>query len=116
MSGKAYQNVGECSSNNIIADSVHPVDTKQVILAAGTGKMAKWSLINKEGKLCNKVSQTLDVPVGVLCEEVILDSSATTNSIMYTSGSLYADQIIVGTDVEITDFTEELRKLGIYLR
>lgn len=111
--GKAYENVGTLENSNIIADGVHPVDTKQVELATGTETLKQWSLINDTGALCSASS---DKPVGILCEETDLSSSLKTNSIMYTSGSFYASKIVVGSSVTIKDFELELQKLGIYLR
>lgn len=110
---KASQVIGTYTPDNLIADNIHPIDTKAVEIATGSATYARGTIINNAGKMCASSS---DVPVGILCEEVTQSSGSTTQSIMYISGSFNADALIVDSSVTVKQFETVLRNLGIFLK
>lgn len=110
---KASQVIGTMVQDNLIADNIHPIDTKAVTIAAGSSTLVRGTLINDTGEMCTAQS---DVPVGILCEDVTQDASNTTKSVMYISGSFVADEITVGSSVTAEDFSKALQNLGIFLK
>ncbi|MDA3732381.1 hypothetical protein PBV87_12870 [Niameybacter massiliensis] len=113
MSRKAFQKVGEFTPDKLIAGNTHPIDTKGVEIATGSGVLVRGTLINATGTMCTATS---DVPVGILCDDVTQNSSGTTAALMYISGDFKASEITVGDDVTVTSFELELQKLGIFLK
>lgn len=117
---QACKTIGEYIPDNLIANSIHPIDVKAVQIAAGTEIYRRGTLINDKGTICNgsmvEDKKVLDVPIGILCEDVEQVSSETTASVIYISGAFNESEIIVGDDVTITDFEIELRKRGIFLK
>ena len=111
--GKASQVIGTIVPDNLIADNIHPIDTKAVTIASGSSTLVRGTLINSTGAMCSASS---DVPVGILCEAVTQDESNTTPATVYISGSFVADEIIVDSAVSVSDFTKALQNLGIFLK
>lgn len=111
--GKASQVIGTMSPDNLIADNIHPVDTKAINVAKGSGSLVRGTIVTAEGAM---VTATTDVPAGILCEDVNQLSSAATPSVMYISGSFNADEVTVGSSVTVADFKTVLQNLGIYLK
>lgn len=110
---KASQVIGTYMPDNLIADNIHPIDTKAVAIASGSSTLARGTLINATGVMC---TEKADVPVGILCEDVTQDATNTTASTMYISGSFVADEIVVGSSVTVSDFSAALQNLGIFLK
>lgn len=110
---KASQAIGTYTPDNIIADNIHPIDTKAVEIAAGSETYERGTIINTSGEMCSTSS---DVPVGVLGENVTQTLGSTTKSIMYISGSFNAEELKVGSSVAVNDFATKLQNLGIFLK
>ena len=110
---KASQVIGTYMPDNLIADNIHPIDTKAVAIATGSSTLVRGTLINATGAMCTAKT---DVPVGILCEDVTQNASNTTGSTMYISGSFVADAITVGSSVTALDFSAALQNLGIFLK
>lgn len=110
---KASEVISTYTPDNLIADNIHPIDTKAVDIAAGSATLLRGTLINSTGEMCTANS---DVPVGILCDDVKQDASNTTKASMYISGSFSADKITVGSSVTVADFTTALQNLGIFLK
>lgn len=111
--GKASQVVGTYTPDNLVADNIHPLDTKAVEITTGSETFVRGTLISSTGSICTATS---DVPVGILCEDVVQDASNTTKSVVYISGSFNADKIVVGSSVTVSDFAAVLQNLGIFLK
>lgn len=110
---KASQVIGTYTPDNLIADNIHPIDTKAVEIATGSATYARGTIINSAGEMCSSSS---DVPVGILGQEVTQSASETTKSIMYISGSFNADELKVGSSVTVGQFETALQNLGIFLK
>lgn len=110
---KASEVIGTYTPDNLIADNIHPLDTKAVEIATGSSTLVRGTLINATGAMC---TEKADVPVGILCEDITQDASSTTASTMYISGSFVADEITVGSSVTVSDFSAALQNLGIFLK
>lgn len=110
---KASQVIGTMVPDNLIADNIHPLDTKAVEITTGSETYVRGTLINATGAMC---TSNTDVPVGILCEAVAQDASATTPATVYISGSFVADEITVGSGVTVSDFATALQNLGIFLK
>lgn len=116
MSRSAFNDVGTFTPDKLIAGNTHPIDTKAVEIATGKATYKRGTLINSNGTICNKSGETLDTPVGILCDDVTQSSSETTKTVMYICGDFKASEIIVGADVKVANFEMELQKLGIFLK
>ena len=110
---KASQVIGTYTPDNLIADNIHPIDTKAVEIAVGSETYVRGTIINSDGEMCSTSS---DVPVGVLAKETTQSSSVKTESIMYISGSFNADELTVGSSVTVEQFATALQNLGIFLK
>lgn len=110
---KASQVIGTMVHDNLIADNIHPLDTKAVEISTGSATYVRGTLINATGTMCATSS---DVPVGILCETVTQDASATTPATVYISGSFTESEITVGSSVTVSDFATALQNLGIFLK
>ena len=110
---KASKVIGTMVHDNLIADNIHPLDTKAVEISTGSATYVRGTLINATGAMCSSSS---DVPVGILCEEVTQDGTNTTPATVYISGSFVADEIIVDSAVNVSDFATALQNLGIFLK
>lgn len=120
MAINAWEKIGESTVDNLVIDSMHPLDTIKVTLATGTGTLKRGTLINTSGSICNSTTvgsaETFDTPNVILCQDVKLSSTATTPAMGYITGCFNSDYVIVGDDVEVSDFYTECRKLGIILK
>lgn len=108
----ASKEIETYSPDNLIADSIHPIDTKAVSITTGSETFERGTLINAAGTMC---SANEDVPIGILCESVT-QSESETPSLIYISGSFNADAVIVGSATSVANFETKLRELGIYLK
>ena len=111
--GKSSQVIGTMVPDNLIADNIHPIDTEAVTIAVGAKTLLRGTLINATGDMCTLSS---DVPVGILCEDVVQDQSETTQALMYITGSFSADEIKVGESVNVADYKVALKNLGIFVK
>lgn len=113
--GKASEVIGTYTSDkhHLIADNIHPIDTKSVNVAIGSNLLVRGTIVTAAGTI---VESKTDVPVGILCEDVQQSGEATTPSLMYISGSFNADAVVVGSSVTASDFTVALQNLGIFLK
>ena len=110
---KASQVIGVMVPDKLIADNIHPFDTKAVEIATGSSTYVRGTLINATGAMC---TSNTDVPVGILCETVTQDASATTPATVYISGSFTESEITVGSSVTVSDFATALQNLGIFIK
>lgn len=110
---RASEVIGTYMPDNLIADNIHPLDTKAVAIVSGSSTLVRGTLINATGAMC---TEKADVPVGILCEDVTQHASNTTVSTMYISGSFAANEITVGSSVTVSDFSLALQNLGIFLK
>ena len=56
--GKASQVIGTMVPDNLIADNIHPIDTKAVTIAAGSSTLVRGTLINDTGEMCTSQTTT----------------------------------------------------------
>lgn len=111
---KAVQVLGEMTPDNLIADTIHPIDTESVEIETGSATLVRGSLITSTGALASASSDTV---VGILAEDVAQNSASKTQATMYISGSFNADAITVsGSSVTAKTFKTALRQLGIFLK
>lgn len=111
--GKASKEIGICKPDYLIADSIHPLDTKAVEIATGSDVLKRGTLLTNAGVMATTDAETV---VGILCEDVQQDSGSTTPATMYVSGSFVASEVITGDSVTAGTFENMLRQLGIYLK
>lgn len=120
MKEQAFKKIGEVELDNLIAGNRVPLITRKITLAAGTGTLARGSVISIEGKLANSTTAesttTLDSVDGILTDDVDLSSTETTGAVIYVSGEFNRKFMTVGADVEVNDFERELRTLGIFVK
>jgi len=116
----AFTNVGTFTPDKLIAGNQVPLLTKSILLAKGTGILTRGSIISISGTLAKgtKVDSTTtyDSVDGILTDDVTLNADETTNATIYISGEFDSNHMIVGSDAEVSNFTRELRTLGIYVK
>lgn len=126
-----FREIGEFTPDKLIAGNVHPIDTRAVVLMAGTGVLKRGTLISSTGEIC---SSKTDIPIGILCDDVELGEKLI-ETVMYVCGDFKASEVIVAstttetqtvegvettteteTGLTANDFALELQKLGIFLK
>lgn len=116
----AFSQIGTFSPDKLIAGNQVPLLTRAITLAAGTGTLTRGSVISISGTLAKgatvETSTTYDSVDGILTDDVELSSTGTTAATIYISGEFNSDHITVGEDATVSNFTRELRTLGIYVR
>lgn len=116
----AFTNVGTFTPDKLIAGNQVPLLTKSITLAAGTGILSRGSVISISGTLAKgttvDTTTTYDSVDGILTDDVTLSATGTTAATIYISGEFNSDHMTVGADSEISNFTRELRTLGIYVK
>lgn len=109
----ASKEVGIYTPDHLIADHIHPLDTKAVEVATGSSTLKRGTLLTSTGAMATASSDTV---VGILCEDITQSSTDVTPATMYVSGSFVASELLTGGDVTATTFEIALRQLGIYLK
>jgi hypothetical protein len=117
---KAFTQVGTFTPDKLIAGNQVPLLTKAITLAAGTGTLTRGSVISVSGTLSKgttvDTTTTYDSVDGILTDDVTLSSTGTIEATIYISGEFNSDYITVGEKSAISNFTRELRTLGIYVK
>ena len=120
----AFNQIGTFAPDNLIAGNQVPLLTKAIELAVGTGTLKRGSVISVGGKLANctktgtepNIVTTFDTVDGILTDDVVLNASSKTNATIYISGEFNSTFMTAGADTKVSDFSRELRTLGIYVK
>ena len=116
----AFSQIGTFTPDKLIAGNQVPLLTKAITLAEGTGTLTRGSVISISGTLANGTTvdtkTTYDSVDGILTDDVTLDTANPTDATIYISGEFDSNYMTVGADATISNFTRELRTLGIYVK
>ncbi|BBF41997.1 hypothetical protein lbkm_0679 [Lachnospiraceae bacterium KM106-2] len=111
LNNEAYKVVDD----NLVFDSKHPIDVKNVTLKADQGALARGTVLSfdETTKTYEKLSSTATNANCIVADAVAEGETVVT---VYTSGSFNSNAINTN-DVTLDEVTKnKLRELGIYLK
>lgn len=109
---KGNETIGTMQADNLIYDTLHPLDVKSITLAAGQGELKRGTLIASDGTVWNDGTGAADC---ILTDDVGTEGAAAVAT-AYRSGHFIRQNIIVASGKTLTAKAEtELRNGGIYL-
>ena len=138
-----FEQIGEFKPDSLIAGNQFPIMKIGIGLKAGQGILKRGSLIAKKedgsGYMVgtttttteNEKSNTLEavkevtasdaqvVILGILTDDYDTETDALVDNIpatVYQTGEFNRAAVIVGEDITIENYEEDMRKIGIYLR
>lgn len=116
---KYYENMGECTPDNLIIGNDVALITQTATIAAGEGALVRGSVLatGADGKLkllSSESSGASEVAFGILCDDVDATSDAVAE--VYVAGQFNADALVTKASYKLVaaDITA-LRNGGIYL-
>jgi hypothetical protein len=116
----AFSQVGTFTPDKLIAGNQVPLLIKSISLAEGTGTLSRGSVINVSGALAKGTTAnettTYDSVDGILTDDITLSATGATAATIYISGEFNSDYMTVGENSTVSNFTRELRTLGIYVK
>lgn len=116
-----FETIGELKADNLISGTKVGVLTRGIKLAAGQGLLKRGTLLYDKG---NGTYATFDasvekiVPSGILTDDTDTGTSTSGSDVVaeeYITGTFNPAAVIVASGTTLEDYTEELRRLGIFL-
>ncbi|MCI5882916.1 MAG: head decoration protein [Clostridiales bacterium] len=116
-----FETIGELKADNLISGTKVGVLTRGIKLAAGQGLLKRGTLLYEKG---DGTYATFDasvekiVPSGILTDDTDTGTSESDSDVVaeeYITGTFNPEAVIVASGTTLEDYTEELRRLGIFL-
>lgn len=115
-----YENIGEYTSDNLIAGDNVPILTAGITLASGQGILKRGTVIGivtETGKatVVDKLKEDgSNIPYGILTDDVDTIDEITTTA--YISGLFNKNALILNESDDIKNYEVKLRELGIFIK
>lgn len=117
-----FEKIGEYKPDHLIAGTQLGFMTRGIKLAAGQGVLKRGTLLYDKGDgtyAMFDASIEKIVPNGILTDEVDTGTSTSGSAVAaeeYITGTFNVAAVIAKSGTTVSDYTEELRKLGIFLK
>lgn len=115
----AYEKLGACTFDNLIAGNTIPIMTQSATIKAGEGQLVRGTVLaaGSDGKLKQLATESAgasEVPYGILCDNVDATSDAVAE--VYVSGQFNANALVTKAEYQMTAADiKALRDGGIYI-
>lgn len=121
MANLFNDNYGSTTPDNLIANNLHPIDTKGITIASGQGKLSRGTVIgvvtaSDKGKIVNSANSDGSQNADCILTDDIDATSADVVTSAYISGSFNRKALTFGGTDTAATHENALRQKGIFLK